>query len=100
MPGQYSLKLYVCGDSLHSRRAIQNLRAICEKYLPGQSHIEIVDVQARPAEAEAERILATPLLVRTAPLPIRRIIGDLSDTTQVLTSLELSEASRTLGEIQ
>lgn len=83
------LKLYVTGHSASSERAIHNLKRIVEQEPPGQYEVIIVDVLERPQLAEDEKILATPTLVKEAPPPVRRIIGDLSDTEKVLLGLDL-----------
>jgi len=86
---QYRLKLFITGQTLRSSRAITNLRRICEEELGTEYELVIIDVLERPQLAEEERILATPTLIKVLPLPVRRIIGDLSDTKQVLLGLEL-----------
>ena len=77
------------GTSARSATAIANLRRICEQELGGQYDLEIIDVQEFPALAEDEKILATPTLIKSLPLPLRRVIGDLSDTEKVLLGLEV-----------
>lgn len=86
---KYLLKLYITGQTTRSGRAIANLRRICEQELAGQYEIVIIDILERPQLAEEEKILATPLLVKQLPPPLRRIIGDLSNTEQVLAGLDL-----------
>lgn len=83
------LKLYVTGHTPRAESAIFHLRRISETVLTGQCEIVVVDVLEHPELAEAERILATPTLVREQPTPRRRVIGDLSDTERVLASLGL-----------
>lgn len=83
------LRLYVTGFTVRSRRAIDQLKAICEKQFPGIYDLKIIDVLENPQLAEDEKILATPTLIKALPLPIRRIIGDLSDTDNVLLGLDL-----------
>jgi circadian clock protein KaiB len=78
------LKLYIAGRSPRSRRAIDNLREIADLALGEPCEIELIDVLEHPEQAERERILATPTLLKDFPLPRRRITGDLSDTEQVL----------------
>ena len=87
---QVVLKLYVSGDGPRSQGAIRRLRELCS--LHQECQIEIVDVNRQPERAEQERILATPSLVRESPPPVRRIVGDLTDTTTVLMLLDLKEA--------
>jgi circadian clock protein KaiB len=89
MEEEYVLRLYVTGHTSRSNRAIMNLQDICEHELKGQYRMEVIDVLERPQLAEDERILATPTLIKQLPLPIRRIIGDLSDVEQVLLGLDL-----------
>jgi circadian clock protein KaiB len=86
---QYTLKLYVTGNSLHSQRAVANLHHLCTDILPGNYELSVVDVLADPDQAEQDRILATPTLIRVRPEPARRIIGDLSDTQRVMLALDL-----------
>lgn len=86
---QYTLKLYVTGNTPRAERAIANLRRICEEDLSGQYEMVIIDVLERPQLAEDEKILATPTLIKHLPPPLRRIIGDLSDTERVLVGLDL-----------
>ena len=86
---KHLLKLYVTGQTLRSQRAIANLRRICESDLAGAYEMIVIDVLERPQLAEDEKILATPTLVKELPTPIRRIIGDLSDSDKVLLGLDL-----------
>lgn len=85
----YRLTLYVTGHSAASQRAIHNLRRIVESEMLGTHEVVIVDVLERPQVAEDEKILATPTLIKESPPPVRRIIGDLSDTQKVLLGLDL-----------
>ena len=86
---KYLLRLFVTGASSRSGTAIANLRRICEQELEGQYELEIIDVQQFPELAEDEKILATPTLIKSLPLPLRRVIGDMSDTEKVLLGLEV-----------
>lgn len=83
------LRLYVAGTTPRSSRAIRTIRAICEEHLEGRYRLEIVDIYQRPALARDEQIVATPTLIRELPPPLRRLIGDLSDTDRVLVGLDL-----------
>ena len=83
------LRLFVTGASSRTGTAIANLRRICEQELGGQYELEIIDVLEHPEKAEDEKILATPTLIKTLPLPLRRVIGDLSNTENVLLGLEV-----------
>lgn len=86
---RYALKLYITGKSVHSQQAITNLERLCAQALAGEYELRVVDVLEAPAEAEADRILATPTLIRERPQPVRRVMGDLSDTQKVIAALEL-----------
>lgn len=86
---RYIIKLYITGQTARSLRAIENLRRICDTELGGRYDLVVIDVLERPQLAEDEKILATPMVVKELPPPIRRIIGDLSDTERVLLGLDL-----------
>lgn len=86
---QYRLRLFITGYSTHSRRAIENLKRICEAELRGRHNVEVIDILENPQLAEEEKILATPTLVREYPEPVRKIIGDLSDRQRVLLGLDI-----------
>jgi len=88
----YLLKIYVTGQTPRSQRAIDNLRRICEDELSGHYEMQVIDVLERPHLAEDEKVLATPTVVKELPVPIRRIIGDLSDAEKVLLGLDLQPA--------
>jgi circadian clock protein KaiB len=85
----YLLKLYVTGRTPRSEKAIANLRRICDEELHGQYEMQIIDVLEHPQLAEDEKILATPTLIKRLPPPLRRVIGDLSDTEKVLLGLDV-----------
>ncbi|HMO57316.1 MAG TPA: circadian clock KaiB family protein [Roseiflexaceae bacterium] len=85
----YELRLYVAGQTPRSVAAFANLKAICETHLAGRYRIEIVDLVEQPQLAKRDQILAIPTLVRNLPQPIRKIIGDLSNTERVLVGLDL-----------
>jgi len=85
----WELRLYVAGQTHRSLTALANLRAFCEKHLAGVYHIELIDLVERPQLSKGDKILATPTLVRLLPAPVRRIIGDLSDTERILVGLDL-----------
>jgi len=86
------LRLYVAGQSPKSVQAIENLRRVCEEYLPGRYRIELIDLVEHPKLARGDEIIAVPTLVRRLPEPMRKIIGDLSDTEQVLVGLQVRPA--------
>lgn len=85
----YLLRLYVAGQTRKSLAAFANLKKICEKHLQGRYKIEVVDLLEKPQLAKGDQILAIPTLVRQLPPPIKKIIGDLSDTERVLVGLDL-----------
>jgi len=87
----WELRLYVAGQTPKSLTAFANLKKICEEHLAGQYHIEVIDLLKKPQLASGDQILAIPTLVRKLPEPIRKIIGDLSDTERVLVGLNLRE---------
>lgn len=91
------LKLYITGMNQRAERAIANLRRICEEELHGQYELVLIDILERPQLAEDEKILATPTLIKELPAPMRRIIGDLSDTEKVLLGLDLLLDSNSKG---
>lgn len=88
-PGPYILRLYVAGSTPQSSRAITNIKRICETYLQGRYALTVVDLYERRERASDDQIVAVPTLVRHAPLPLRRVIGDLSSTGRVLAALDL-----------
>jgi circadian clock protein KaiB len=88
---RYKFRLYVTGDSPNSCQAISNLRALCREHLPERHEIEIVDVLTDPKRALADGVLLTPTLVKLSPTPIRKIIGNLSQTQTVLVALALPD---------
>lgn len=85
----WSLRLYVAGQTPKSVTAFANLKAICEKHLAGKYTIEVIDLLVNPTLARGDQIIAIPTLVRRLPVPIRKIIGDLSNTERVLVGLDL-----------
>ncbi|WP_158809351.1 circadian clock protein KaiB [Beijerinckia sp. L45] len=88
-PGHYNLRLYVAGQTPKSLAAISNLKSICEEHLAGMYTIEVIDILTSPQLAAGDQILAVPTLVRRLPPPIKRIIGNLSDTERVLVGLDI-----------
>ena len=89
MSKNYLLKLFVTGQTPRSELAIENLRRICEEEFQNEYELIVIDILQRPQLAEDEKILATPTVIKELPLPIRRIIGDLSDNEKVLLGLDL-----------
>lgn len=92
--GAWNLRLYVAGQTTKSIAAFANLKRICEEHLAGQYTIEVIDLLENPRLAEADQIVAIPTLVRKLPEPVRKIIGDLSDTERTLVGLQLRPAAR------
>ena len=88
---QWELRLYVAGQTARSVTAFANLKKICEEHLTGQYSIEIIDLLKHPQLASGDQIVAIPTLVRKLPEPVRKIIGDLSNTQRVLVGLDLRE---------
>ena len=86
----YVLKLFVTGASPNSARAITNLKDICEMHIAGGYKLEIIDVYQQPLKARNEQIIALPMLVKSHPLPIKRLIGDMSNKEKVLKGLGLN----------
>ena len=88
----WNLRLYIAGQTPKSMRALDNLRRICEEHLAGQYTIEVVDLLVNPKLAKEDQIIAIPTLVRKLPDPIRKIIGDLSDSERTLVGLQLRKS--------
>ena len=86
---EYNLKLYITGASPNSTKAVANIKHICEQHLKGRYNLEIIDVYQASSIAQAEQIVALPLLVKLSPYPKKRLIGNMSDTGKVLKGLEL-----------
>jgi len=85
----YRLRLFVSGGTPKSARAIQNIRALCEQNLHGRYDLEVIDIYQHPEQVKPEQIIVTPTLVKQLPLPVRKIIGDLSDIDRVLVGLNI-----------
>ena len=88
-PEAWELRLYVAGQTARSVTAFSNLKKICEEYITGNYSIEVIDLLKNPTLAKGDQILAVPTLVRKLPVPIRKILGDLSNTERVLVGLDL-----------
>jgi circadian clock protein KaiB len=89
---RYVLRLYVTGMTPRSARAVKNLREICDEYLDGRYDLEVVDIYQQPVLTKGEQIIAAPTLIKKLPLPMRRIIGDMSNRERVLLGLDLIRA--------
>jgi circadian clock protein KaiB len=87
---RYVLRLYITGTTPNSTRALINVRKFCDKHLKGRVDLEVIDVYQRPHLAREEQIIAAPTLIKKAPLPLRRLVGDLSNEKQVMAGLNLS----------
>ena len=87
--GNYVLRLYIAGMTARSARAIENVRKICEEHLQGRYDLQVVDVHQQPTLAKGEQILAAPTLIKKLPLPLRRVIGDMSSKERVLLGLDI-----------
>lgn len=85
----YVLRLYVSGSTQRSLRAIANIKALCEEHLAGRYELEVIDIYQQPELASQEQLLAAPTLMKVLPLPLRRLVGDLSDEDRVLVGLNL-----------
>jgi circadian clock protein KaiB len=94
-PGKCLLRLYVAGATDRSRQAILRARQLCETELDGDFELEVIDVYQQPILARDGQIVATPTLVKELPLPVRRFIGDLANTTRVFVGLDIHVESRT-----
>ncbi len=88
-PGYYHLRLYVAGQTTKSLSALANLKRVCEEHLAGHYDIEVIDLLQNPRLAAGDQILAIPTLVRRLPTPLKKIIGDLSNTEKVLVGLDI-----------
>ena len=87
----YVLRLYVAGTTPQSARAIANVKKLCEEYLKGRYELEVIDLYQQPQLAQGEQIIAAPTLIKKLPLPLRRIIGDMSRSERVLVGLDLQK---------
>ncbi len=94
----WDLRLYVAGQTPRALAAFANLKKICEEHLEGKYRIEVIDLLQSPQLAGGDQIIAVPTLVRKLPQPVRRIIGDLSNTEKVLVGLDLRPRATAIGE--
>jgi circadian clock protein KaiB len=90
-PGTYVLRLYVAGMLPRSIQAIDNVNKFCEENLRGRYELEVIDLHQQPQLAQGEQIIAVPTLIKKLPLPLRRIIGDMSKTERILVGLDLQK---------
>ena len=87
----YSLRLYVTGQTPRSAASIRNLRSVCDEFLEGRFELKIIDLYEHPEMARDAQVVAAPTLIRKLPLPLRRLVGDLSNRDEVLLGLDLKE---------
>ena len=92
MKQKYVLRLFVTGQTPRSVKSIENLKALCERYLKGQYELEVIDIYQQPALATENQIIAAPTLIKRLPLPLRRIVGDFSNQDRVVVALDLKVA--------
>jgi circadian clock protein KaiB len=97
-PSLWRLRLYVAGPTPRSLTAFGNLKRICERYLRGRYRIEVIDLAANPRRASHDQILSIPTLIRKAPPPARRLIGDLSDLERTVKALDLTGGESREGQ--
>ena len=88
-PGTYRLRLFVAGSTPQSQRAIANIKLICESHLAGRFELEVIDIYQQPQLTAGEQIVAAPTLIKKLPLPLRRLVGDLSNMERVLVGLDV-----------
>ena len=88
---KYILRLYVTGSSTRSLRAVYNLKKLCDEYLAGDYDLRVIDIYKNPDAAREEQIIAAPTLIRHLPRPLRRFIGDLSNTQKLLVGLDIDQ---------
>lgn len=88
---KYILRLYVTGSSTRSLRAISNLKKLCDEHLPDEYDLEVIDIYKNPDAAREEQIVAAPTLIKRLPRPLRRFVGDMSNTQKLLVGLEIYE---------
>jgi circadian clock protein KaiB len=86
---KYILRLYVSGSSAASLRAVSNLKKICEEHFPDDYDLEVIDIHENPTAAREEQIIAAPTLVKSLPRPLRKFVGDLSNTQKILVGLDI-----------
>ncbi|MDL2362995.1 MAG: circadian clock KaiB family protein [Patescibacteria group bacterium] len=88
------LRLYITGATHHSMQAVRNIQKLCEEYLENSYDLDIIDVYQQPYLAKEKQIIAAPTLIKTQPYPVRRIVGDMSDTEKILTVLNVQKATK------
>ena len=88
---KYVLRLYITGMTPKSRAAVENVKKICQEHLANNYELEVIDVYQQPTLAKGEQIIAAPTLIKKLPLPLRRLIGDMSQTERVLLGLDIKK---------
>jgi circadian clock protein KaiB len=91
---KYVFRLYVTGMTLKSTLAIANVKELCEKHLAGRYELKVIDIYQQPTLAKEEQIIGSPTLIKKLPLPLRRLIGDMSDTERLLVGIDLKPKNR------
>jgi circadian clock protein KaiB len=89
---KYILKLYVTATTPRSILAVSNIRRLCEEHMPGRFELEVIDISKHPEIAKKEQLIGAPTLIKLLPLPIRRFIGDMSNTEKLIVGLNVTEA--------
>lgn len=97
--GRYMLRLFVTGSTPRSTRAIKNMRHICETHLHGRYDLEVIDIYQEPEAAFSQQVIAVPTLIKMLPGPLKRIIGDLSETEKILHSLDLRKQPEAMEKV-
>jgi|ERR1043165_5492446 circadian clock protein KaiB len=96
---KYILRLYVTGSTTRSLRAISNLKKLCEEHLSNDYDLEVIDIYKNPTAAREEQIVAAPTLVKRLPKPLRKFVGDLSDTRKLLVGLDLYQGQESKDQL-
>jgi circadian clock protein KaiB len=89
---KYLLKLYITATTPRSILAVSNIRRLCEEHMPGRFELEVIDISKHPEIAKKEQLIGAPTLIKLLPLPIRKFIGDMSNTERLIVGLNLTEA--------
>jgi circadian clock protein KaiB len=89
MKAEFQFRLYICGQTGRSQRAAATVKRLCEEKLAGGAELEVIDVLTAPARADEDKVLATPTLIKVAPKPVRRVVGDFSDPSRLHEVLDL-----------
>jgi circadian clock protein KaiB len=87
----YSLRLYIAGQTPRSAASVRNLREVCDEFLEGRFELKVIDLYRRPELAKEAQVVAAPTLIKKLPLPLRRLVGDLSNKSEVLLGLDIKE---------